>query len=137
MRQWRTCQACLLILIFSGSTFTQVLPHGLSLNPYSSIRGVAQVLTEPLTPGEPKAVSLPAAGQPGTTSLSATQYTVQYPGGGAKLVLAFRPDFPMSFFVRRNLPVAIEDNRVVSDFGPFVFGSLSLPQNLPIVLDHL
>jgi hypothetical protein len=38
----------------------------------------------------------------------------------------------MSFFLRRNLPVTVEDKSVVADFGPFTSGSASFPRNLPL-----
>lgn len=132
MRKEGIYRACLLILIFSGNIFSQGHLHNLSLNSNTSILGVAQVATEQLIPGEPKVVSLPAANETSHIILGETQYTVQYPGGGVKMVLEFRPDFPMSFFVRRGLPVTIEGNKVVADFGPFTAGMLELPRNLPI-----
>jgi len=117
-------------LILCGSISPQVHSHNLSLN--TNTAEVAQVVTEQLTPGLPKTGSLPVADGTGKITLGETQYTVEYPGGGVKLVLEFHPDYPMNFFVRRNLPVTIEDNKVVADFGPLVVGTFSLPRDLPI-----
>ena len=127
----KVLRVCLLTLILCG-ILSQGRPYNLSINSKASTAGIAQFASEPLTPGEPKAGSLPAVEQGSDPVLGPTQYTVQYPGGGVKLVLEFRADYPMNFFVRRNLPVTIEEKNVLADFGPFFGGTLSLPRKLPI-----
>ena len=123
--------ACSLILMFSGATFSQGSSNNLSPKRNASAVVIAQLTTEQLIPGEPKAGSLSPANT-GTRVLNDIQYTVQYPGGGAKLVLEFRPDYPVNFYVRRNLPVTMEGNRVVYDSGPFISGKSSFPNNPPL-----
>lgn len=129
------CVYCagLLILIVCGGIFSKGYPHDVSRKPNASVIGVTQLAIEPLIPGEPKVGSLPA-GSPNNPVLAATQYEVQYPGGGATLVLEISPDASVFFFVRRNLPVAMEGDKLVYDFGPSPFSlrKISLPVRPPL-----
>src|SRR5205085_4784316 len=93
--------------------------------------GSTQLVTEQLIPGIPKAGSIAAATAPGHCILSETQYTVQYSGGPAKLVLEFHPDNAVSLAMRRSLPVTIEGDKVVADIGPAPRGRIALPDNPP------
>jgi hypothetical protein len=121
------CFVCFLIIV-CGTTFTKGRSRDLSPAPNISHPGVAQLAIEQLTPGEPKAGSV-AAANPGNRILSETQYAIQYPGGGSKLVLEFHPDSYVDFYVRRNLPVTMGGDKVVYDFsvGQFIYQRLSLP----------
>ena len=123
MRTRRTWHAYLLILVFIASVFCPAV---------SPTVAVAQVTTEQLVPGTSKTGSI-AAAAPGSCTISQTQYTIQYPGRGARLELEFRSEqFPLNLAVRRNLPVTKEGDKFVADIGPHVVSRISLPNKPPL-----
>lgn len=126
-------RACFLILIFCGSTFPQGKKNNLLLNSHLSIPGVQQAGIEELTPGQPKVGVAPAHPNPGICIFSGTQYAIQYPGRGAKLVMEVSQPSSLTIAVRRNLPVAFEGGKFVADDGlNFPASRLSFPSSPPL-----
>jgi len=119
-------------VVFCAGIFSKGYSHNVSLQPSTSINRVAQVATEQLVPGERTTGSIPAA-EPGRRILSGTQFTVLYPGGGAKLTLEFHPDHPVNLYVRRNVPVIKDGDKVIydADLGWFNSQVYSIPIQPP------
>src|SRR5262249_36434272 len=101
-------------------------------------RSLAQIKTPPVTsieslsPGETKTASIPAAPLSGGCIVGETQFAIQYPGDGSKLVIDFHPSIPMRFAIRQNLPVAVQGNHIIADIPPDSFTPrVSLPEVPP------